>query len=96
MAVWLKRFYGRDDYELAFQRFETLFLSLHSPRDMMMISDEAALLETTVYISLPDDVWSPAFPGFEHIGAEALPKEACLLIGDQNAFQEKFQYSTRR
>jgi hypothetical protein len=42
-----------------------------------------------VYLSLPDHKLAMAYPGFEAIHPADLPTEATLLIGYQDAFQER-------
>ena len=96
MTTWFKRYYGAGNYEPEWKLFETLFLSLHGPREMLMISDEAVATECTVYIGLPDAKLSAIFSGFSRVTESELPKEAILQIGDQSAFEEQFSFPSRR
>jgi hypothetical protein len=91
---WFKRHYGATDYRQAFERFEQMFNSLHGPRDMMMISTGLAD-DTIIYLSLPHHKLAVAYPGFEPIQPADLPTEATLLIGHQDAFQERFRFPIR-
>jgi hypothetical protein len=89
-----KRDYGSADYRQDFECFEQMFNSLHGPRDMMMISTGLADA-TTVYLNLPDPKLAAMYPGFAAIQPADLPTEARLLIGHQDAFQERFRFAAR-
>jgi hypothetical protein len=91
---WFKRHYGATDYRPEFERFEEMFNSLHGPRDMMMISTGQADA-TIVYLSLPSHALAVGYPGFHAIQSADLPTEATLLIGHQDAFQERFRFPIR-
>jgi hypothetical protein len=91
---WFKRHYGSADYRPEFECFEQMFNSLHGPRDMMMISTGLADA-TTVYLSLPNSKLAAIYPGFAEIQPADLPTEATLLIGHQDAFQERFRFAAR-
>lgn len=90
---WFKRHYGSTDYRPEFDCFEQMFASLHGPREMMMIS--TGLADTTVYLNLPDPKLVAMYPGFTEIEPANLPTEATLLIGHQDAFQERFRFASR-
>ena len=94
MTTWLKCHYGFADYRPAFDRFEEMFNAMQGPRDMMMISTGLPG-ETTVYLSLPNQKFAVAYPGFEEVQLADLPTEATLLIGHQDAFQEHFRFPRR-
>ena len=92
--LWFKRHYGLADYRQEFERFEEMFNSQHGPRDMMMVSAGLGD-ETTVYFYLPNPALAAVFPGFEAILPTDLPVEATLLVGHQDAFQERFKFAGR-
>jgi hypothetical protein len=92
--LWFKRHYGLADYRQEFERFEEMFNSQHGPRDMMMVLAGLGD-ETTVYFYLPDPELAAAFPDFEAILPTGLPTEATLLVGHQDAFQERFKFARR-
>ena len=92
--AWFKRDYRSADYRQDFDCFEQMFNSLHGPRDMMMISTGLADART-VYLSLPDPKLATMYPGFTEIQSADLPTEATLLIGHQDAFQERFRFAAR-
>ena len=92
--AWFKRDYRSADYRQDFDCFEQMFNSLRGPRDMMMISTGLADART-VYLSLPDPKLATMYPGFTEIQSADLPIEATLLIGHQDAFQERFRFAAR-
>jgi hypothetical protein len=52
-----------------------MFNAMQGPRDMMMISTGLPG-ETTVYLSLPNQKFAVAYPGFEEVQLAELPTEA--------------------
>jgi hypothetical protein len=59
-----------------------------------MIQDAGPQAQTTVYVGIPSA--NIALPGFSPVPVSELPREAILVIGDQSAFEENFQFPERR
>jgi hypothetical protein len=91
MTVWIKRsFDNQNDYRPVLDEFGKLWRSLSLPREMLLVAQGLWGNHTTLYMCLPEGKYIASFPGFEEIEAQLLPKEAFLLHGRKDAFDEKF------
>jgi len=93
--VWTKRRFEGGAYAPVQDQFETHFMDLGGPREMLMIADTADPLVQIVYLRLPETLLG-SYPGFDHVAESALPQEA-MLVGHQKEFEARFAFpSTRR
>lgn len=83
--IWAQKAGGDGSETAAQDIFGRLFMKLGGPPDMMLIS-----AGDLVIVSLPNEVLLAEFAGFTVIPEADLPKTAVLLIGDQDAFDAKF------
>jgi hypothetical protein len=68
-------------------------MALKGPRDMMLICVDAPdLSSTTLYAALPDEGAAILYDGFGRVSEEQLPKQATLLMGHADRFEELFDY----
>jgi hypothetical protein len=92
MTVWVRKFVTIQECEQVEDRFEAHFLVEGAPRDMMLVSVAVPdRSRVKLIIGLTNEALLPFYPGFERITPESLPREASLLVGQQDRFLEQFE-----
>jgi hypothetical protein len=84
-VIWGQRAIGDGSEAAAQDTFGRLFMKLGGPPEMMLISTDDRLI-----VSLPNEVLLAEFDGFTMMSEADLPKNAVLVIGDQDAFDARF------
>jgi hypothetical protein len=93
--IWMKRHYETTWANTTLlDDFEKLFMALKGPASMLMIEEEHAPLDSTVWMRLPNSALAAAFPGFEEASSAGLPKKAILLAGHTGEFEKLFNYGS--
>jgi hypothetical protein len=97
MTVWIKRAFDNEmeNIRSIFDEFGKLWAALSAPQDMMLVAQGMWDNVTTLYMSLPDETHIASFHGFEPIEANFLPKEALLVHGRKDSFDEQFKLAMK-
>ncbi len=96
MTIWVQRTFAYGSWGSVQDKFEELYLGQGGPANMMLISESAEDRQTEqLFAQLPDPAYANLLAGFEPISDERLPKIASLLVGNQTAFTERFNFPTK-
>lgn len=90
--IWASRRVEISEGAIIFDKFEQFFFAGNAPKGTMLVCSKDSEI---YYISLGDERFLQMFPGFTEIDRDSLPKEAVLLIGSQNDFEEFFNFPKR-
>ena len=92
--VWIRRRYSEKTWATTplFDQFERHFMMLGGPKEMLMVEEQHAPLDSTIWIRLPGGAHAAAYSGFEEPSSQSLPKLAILLIGHNAEFEKQFEY----
>ena len=92
MPVWVTKTVSNEEWGRVQDMFENHFMTLGSPRDMMLVctEDTPATGTAKLIASFPDSTLLGLYPGFETV--VEFPREATLLVGDNTGFEECFAY----
>jgi hypothetical protein len=93
---WVRRTVGPAEWDEVQDQFESLFVKLGCPGQMMLVAVSHVPDEAILFASLPNSVYLGSLPGFESIGDSALPSEASLLVGHAHQFGRHFRYPARK
>jgi hypothetical protein len=83
--IWAERMIGGGSSEAAQKTFETLFIKLGGPPEMLMVSADDRLI-----LALPNAELVAEFDGFSMVSEADLPKNGLLVVGDQTVFDTHF------
>ena len=90
MPVWLRKSFGEQNYEEAFNRLEQLWMTKGLHQDVLMIADnEGSGPPDVVFIWLSDEVHAQLFPEFE-ISERPQSSKPLLLIGEWEIYEKQF------
>jgi hypothetical protein len=86
MPVWVAKTVSNEEWGRVQDMFENQFMTLGSPRDMMLVcvEDNPATGTAKLIASFPDETLLGLHPGFEEV--------TTLLVGDNAGFEECFAY----
>lgn len=89
--IWIRRVIALAEWNEFQDQFESLFVKLGCPGQMMLVATSGPGLPT-LFASLPNPGLLNALAGFEQINDGELPAEASLLVGHNHAFETRFRY----
>jgi hypothetical protein len=89
--IWARRIIAPGEWNEVQNQFESLFVKLGCPGQMMLVATSGPGLPT-LFASLPNPDLLNALAGFEQINDGELPAEASLLVGHNHAFETRFRY----
>jgi len=89
--IWARRNIDPTEWDLVQEQFESLFVKLGCPGQMMLVAS-AGPSSPTLFASLPNPGLLNALADFERIEENELPSEASLLVGHHLAFAKHFTY----
>ncbi|KLK90180.1 hypothetical protein AA309_27100 [Microvirga vignae] len=89
--IWTRRIIDPNEWNEVQDQFESLFVKLGCPGQMMLVATSASG-SPTLFASLPNAALLNALAGFEQISDGELPSEASLLVGHHQAFEKRFRY----
>jgi hypothetical protein len=89
--IWVRRIISPAEWNEAQGQFESLFVKLGCPGQMMLVAASGAS-PPAFFASLPNPALLLALTGFERVGDDELPAEAALLVGHNHAFEKRFRY----
>lgn len=92
--IWARRVIAPAEWNEVQDQFESLFVKLGCPGQMMLVATSGPGLPT-LFASLPNPGLLNALMGFERVNDSELPSEASLLIGHPHAFEKRFRYPKR-
>ena len=92
MTHWAEKIVSNTEWGLVKEAFEKQFNALGSPRDMMLVAVEGQADATRLIMGLPDGISSSPYDGFVVLSGDSLPRTASLQVGDQDRFEELFEY----
>ena len=89
--IWVRRIISPAEWNEAQDQFESLFVKLGCPGQMMLVAASGAS-PPVLFDSLPNPALLLALTGFERVGDDELPAEAVLLVGHNHAFEKRFRF----
>jgi hypothetical protein len=93
--IWARRVIAPAEWNEAQDQFESLFVKLGCPGQMMLVA--ASSLDPLMFVaSLPNPSLLSTLAGFARIDDGELPAEASLLVGHNHAFEKRFRYPKRK
>ena len=79
---WFRRYFGQEDCTSFINHFERMWRDAGKPAGMVLVSDNFRGMEVTLFARLPIDL-----DDWERIGAQHVPREASLIVGDEAAWK---------
>lgn len=88
--IWLQRRFSKENWAHTDLMERVERLQMMYPREFMMVEEEHAVLDSTIWVRLPTEQLTSLFPGFTPTSAPELAKRPILLAAENNEFEAVF------